>query len=215
MLYKNFILGSLVLMSVTLNALETVKMCPVTIGEKAPAFEADSTQGKINFPQAYAGRWVILFAYPNDFTPVCKAEVRRLNQLKDRFEAINCQLLGFSTDTKATHQAWQNALEKEHGERITFPLIADPKGKIARRYGMIHAKESTEQAVRATYIIDPQGIVRLIEFYPIANGRNVKEILRILRAMQATDKEDVLTPVEWEPHKKAISRKKLLRSLPR
>lgn len=175
------------------------------IGDTAPAFEADTTQGKIKFPDDYAGKWVILFSHPADFTPVCTTEFLTFAVMEPQFAALNCKLIGLSIDSKFAHIAWLRTIAEKvqyKGHRnitVTFPVIEDIRMDVARRYGMVQPAASTTQAVRAVFFIDPQAKVRAVIYYPLSNGRNIGEVLRLLIAMQTSDKFKVATPADWQP----------------
>lgn len=172
------------------------------IGDKAPAFEAVTTQGNIKFPEDFKGKRVILFSHPADFTPVCTTEFMTFGSMIDQFDALNVQLLGLSVDSLYSHIAWLRKIrelewkDKKHID-ITFPLIEDIRMDIAKQYGMIQPGASNTQAVRAVFVIDPKGIVRTILYYPLSTGRNFDEIKRIVIALQKADRENVATPADW------------------
>ncbi|MFA6845928.1 MAG: peroxiredoxin [Sphaerochaetaceae bacterium] len=173
------------------------------IGDKAPAFHAITTQGEIDFPADYTGKWVILFSHPADFTPVCSTEFMTFASMANEFKAINTELVGLSVDSLYAHIAWLRKLQElewnghKHVE-VKFPLIEDIKMDIARKYGMIQS-QSTTQAVRAVFVVDPEGVVRTILYYPASTGRNMDEIKRIVLALQKADAEHVATPANWKP----------------
>ena len=151
------------------------------IGDKAPSFEAVTTQGPIRFPEDYAGRWIILFSHPSDFTPVCTSEFMTFAARSDEFEALNCQLVGLSVDGLYSHIAWLRTIRDkivyrgmQHVE-VRFPLIADLRMKVANLYGMIQPGESSTSAVRAVFFIDPDATIRAVIYYPLALGRNFDE----------------------------------------
>lgn len=175
------------------------------IGDDAPAFKASTTQGEINFPEQFEGKWVILFSHPADFTPVCTSEFITFASLNDEFAAMNCQLLGLSVDGLYSHIAWLRAITEKieyrgmKNVRIKFPLIDDISMKIARRYGMIQPNESNTRAVRAVFFIDPKAKIRAIIYYPLSLGRNFDELKRVLVALQTSDKFGVSTPADWRP----------------
>lgn len=174
------------------------------IGDKAPSFTAVTTQGTINFPKDYEGKWVILFSHPADFTPVCTTEFMTFASMMDEFTALNTQLIGLSVDSLYAHIAWLrkiNELEWKGMKNIevTFPLIEDIKMDVARKFGMIQPNQSTTQAVRAVFIIDPKGFIRTILYYPLSMGRNFDEIKRIILALQKADRDHVATPADWRP----------------
>jgi peroxiredoxin (alkyl hydroperoxide reductase subunit C) len=198
-------------MSETINHTDTYPTMLPLIGDKAPAFIAETTQGIINFPEDYLGHWTILFSHPSDFTPVCTTEFIMFAQLSQEFEALNTRLLGLSIDSLSSHIAWLYAIEEQvkfHGLdhiNIPFPLIADLSQDVARKYGMIHPKNSTTKTVRAVFFIDPQGTIRTILYYPASTGRNFDEILRILISLQTSDAFDISTPANWRPGDDVIS----------
>lgn len=177
------------------------------IGSKAPSFEAQTTKGTLAFPQDYEGKWVVLFSHPADFTPVCETEFKRLARMVTDLEHSNVYFIGLSTDSVDMHDRWKGSLEKRMGKRrkINFPIIADTKHTISKKYGMIHPQTSKQEAIRAVYIIDPNDIIRAILFYPSTTGRNFHEIKRLVLALQESDKHDVFTPAEWQPGDKTIT----------
>ena len=173
------------------------------IGDPAPHFEAVTTQGKIKFPEDYQGKWVILFSHPADFTPVCTTEFMTFASMADEFKQLNTELIGLSVDSLYAHIAWLRKIQElewngmKHVE-VKFPLIEDIKMDVANKFGMIQS-QSTTQAVRAVFIIDPKAIIRVILYYPAAVGRNFDEIKRALLALQKADKDSVATPANWRP----------------
>lgn len=175
------------------------------IGDEAPAFTAETTQGVINFPKDYKGKWVILFSHPADFTPVCTTEFMTFAILSDEFKAMNTELVGLSVDSLSSHIAWLHEIEKGVQFRgmknvhVSFPLIADLNMKVSKLYGMIHPNASDTKAVRAVFFIDPQSKIRTILYYPASTGRNFDEIKRILTSLQVGDAFDKATPADWEP----------------
>ncbi len=182
---------------------ETTFRMPL-IGDKAPSFKAITTQGEINFPEDYSGKWAILFSHPADFTPVCTTEFMTFASMADEFRALNTELIGLSVDSLYAHIAWLrniNNLEWNGKKNIEvkFPLIEDIRMDVAKKYGMIQPGQSNTQAVRAVFVVDPNGIIRLILYYPLSTGRNFDEIKRIIQALQKTDAEGVATPADWRP----------------
>jgi peroxiredoxin (alkyl hydroperoxide reductase subunit C) len=175
------------------------------IGDKAPEFEATTTQGVINFPRDYSGEWVILFSHPADFTPVCTSEFMTFANLEDEFTKANCKLVGLSIDGIYSHIAWLRTIKEKiefNGMKnieVKFPLIEDITMEVAKKYGMIQPGESKTQAVRAVFFIDPDSTIRAIIYYPLSLGRNFEEIYRALIAMQTSDKFSVATPADWNP----------------
>ena len=180
------------------------------IGEKAPAFEAVTTQGKINFPADFKGKWKILFSHPADFTPVCPSEFMTFGKMADEFEALNCQLVGLSVDGLYSHIAWLRTIREKieykgmKDVEIHFPLIDDVSMKVAKLYGMIQPGESETSAVRAVFFIDPKDTIRTIMYYPLALGRNFDEIKRVLIGLQTVDNFGVALPADWRPGDEVI-----------
>jgi peroxiredoxin (alkyl hydroperoxide reductase subunit C) len=180
------------------------------IGDKAPSFTAQTTNGTVNFPEDYKGKWVILFSHPADFTPVCTTEFITFAQREKEFNALNTELIGLSIDSLHSHIAWLRAIENLHfrnykNTKVKFPLIVDISMKVSNLYGMIHPNTgNTTQAVRAVFIIDPEGIIRTILYYPSSTGRNFDELLRIIQALQKSDKEGIATPADWRPGEPVI-----------
>jgi len=174
------------------------------IGEQAPAFEAETTQGKIKFPDDFKGKWVVFFSHPADFTPVCTTEFMTFASMQKEFEALNCQLLGLSIDSTFSHIAWLRTIKERieykgmKGVEVNFPVISDLTMEVSRRFGMLQPAASTTQAVRAVFIIDPKATVRAILYYPLSNGRNMHEIKRLLIAIQHSDEHKIATPANWE-----------------
>ncbi len=174
------------------------------IGEKAPAFTAVTTQGQINFPEDYVGKWVILFSHPADFTPVCTTEFMTFANMIDEFKALNTELIGLSVDSLYAHIAWLRKIQDLEWKgmknlEVKFPLIEDIRMDVANKYGMIQPGQSNTQAVRAVFVIDPEGKIRTILYYPLSMGRNFDEIKRIIQALQKADKDNVATPADWRP----------------
>lgn len=175
------------------------------IGDRAPEFKAVTTQGEINFPVQYRGKWVILFSHPADFTPVCTSEFMTFATMEEQFEAANCKLVGLSVDGLYSHIAWLRTIQEKiefkgmKNVEVTFPLIEDITMEIAHKYGMIQPGESSTKAVRAVFFIDPKGIIRAIIYYPLSLGRNFDELYRALIAMQTADIFNVATPADWQP----------------
>ncbi|MHB1350555.1 MAG: peroxiredoxin [Desulfobulbus sp.] len=180
------------------------------IGDKAPSFKAVTTQGEINFPEQYAGSWVILFSHPADFTPVCTSEFMTFATREEQFAQVNCKLVGLSVDGLYSHIAWLRSVKEKIEYRgmknveVKFPLIEDITMEVARKYGMIQPGESTTKAVRAVFVIDPKGIVRTVIYYPLSLGRNFDELYRVVVALQAADAFGVATPADWQPGDEVI-----------
>ena len=174
------------------------------IGDTAPSFSAVTTQGNINFPEDYKGKWVILFSHPADFTPVCTTEFMTFGSMMDEFKALNTELVGLSVDSIYSHIAWLRKIQElewndKKNIEVKFPLIEDIKMEVASKYGMIQPGQSTTQAVRAVFIIDPESKIRTILYYPLSTGRNFDEIKRIVIALQKADKDACATPADWRP----------------
>jgi len=174
------------------------------IGEQAPSFTAITTQGEINFPEDFKGKWVILFSHPADFTPVCTTEFMTFASMIDEFKALNTELVGLSVDSLYSHIAWLRKIQELEWNglknvEVTFPLIEDIRMEVANKYGMIQPGQSNTQAVRAVFVIDPQAKIRTILYYPLSLGRNFDEIKRIILALQKADKDGVATPADWRP----------------
>jgi peroxiredoxin (alkyl hydroperoxide reductase subunit C) len=182
---------------------ETMNRLPL-IGDKAPAFSALTTNGRVNFPEDYAGKWVLFFSHPSDFTPVCTTEFMTLASMKDEFKEINVELLGLSVDSLYSHIAWIRAIEDMEWKgmknvKVDFPVIADLNTKVSTKYGMLQPNVSSTQAVRAVFLIDPEGIIRSIVYYPLSTGRNFEEIKRMIMAIQKADEAHCSTPADWRP----------------
>lgn len=174
------------------------------IGDMAPDFEAMTTAGKLRFSEFNKGSWVVLFSHPADFTPVCTTEMSGFAIREEEFKALNTKLMGLSIDSIHAHVAWVHNVKEKLGILMKFPIIADIDMKVSKLYGMLQPGESETAAVRAVFIIDPNGKVRLIMYYPLNVGRNMDEILRALKALQTADKYKVALPLDWQPGDKAI-----------
>jgi len=173
------------------------------IGEPAPDFEAETTQGPIKL-SAQKGKWVVLFSHPADFTPVCTTEFLAFAEIYDELKALNVQLIGLSVDSISAHLAWVHAIKEKMGVAVPFPIIADLTMKVAKKYGMIHLGQSSTAAVRCVFFIDDKGIMRAMIYYPLQNGRFMPEIIRLVKALQTTDKFKVSTPANWQPGEKVV-----------
>ena len=175
------------------------------IGDKAPSFTAKTTQGIINFPEDFSGKWKILFSHPADFTPVCTSEFMTFASMQKDFDALNCQLVGLSVDGLYSHIAWLRTIKDKieykgmKDVEVTFPLIEDITMEVAKKYGMIQPNENSTQAVRAVFFVDPKGIIRTIIYYPLSLGRNFDELKRILLGLQTADEFGVALPADWRP----------------
>ena len=175
----------------------------VKIGMQAPEFEAETTMGNISL-EDYKGKWLVFFSHPGDFTPVCTTEIIAFSKANKYFEKINTKLLGLSVDSNASHLAWINDIYRKTKIAVPFPIIADRNGEIARKYGMISNNVSSTETVRNVYIIDTNGIVRLILVYPLNVGRNIPEIIRVVEALQTAIDNNGATPANWIPCEKII-----------
>jgi len=174
------------------------------IGDKAPEFTALTTTGKVHFPEDYKGKWVLFFSHPSDFTPVCTTEFMTLASMQEEFREMNVELLGLSVDSLYSHIAWIRRIEELEWKgmkniKVTFPVIADLNTKVSTKYGMLQPNVSSTQAVRAVFVIDPEGVIRSIIYYPLTTGRNFEEIKRMIRAIQKSDEVHCSTPADWQP----------------
>jgi len=197
------IIGLLILSGLRVMAQYSGDRMPM-IGEAAPVFKATTTHGEINFPKDYSGSWVVLFSHPSAFTPVCTSEFMEMEKMAKDFSDINCALISLSTDGLQAQYEWVKTIRDEiefkgmKDVEISFPIIADSEMKVAKLYGMIHPNISKDKTVRTVFIIDPEGMVRAMMYYPISNGRNTSEIYRLVKAIQTTDEYDVATPADWK-----------------
>ncbi|GAB7080023.1 peroxiredoxin [Megalodesulfovibrio paquesii] len=166
------------------------------LGEKLPKIKAQTTMGPIKLPHDMKGRWFVLFSHPADFTPVCTTEFVAFQKRAAEFRALNCELIGLSIDQIFSHIKWIDWIEEKLGVSIDFPVIADDMGDIAKSLGMLHPGKGSN-TVRAVFIVDPEGVIRLMIYYPQEIGRNMDEILRALKALQASDKNMVAVPAGW------------------
>lgn len=192
------LLLSLLMVTVAVAQKEQIPL----IGSKAPSFTAQTTQGELTFPDDYGKSWKILFSHPKDFTPVCSSEILELAYMQKELASMNVKVAVVSTDNLDQHKMWVAHLQeldyKDRGpQTINFPLIDDATMVVSKTYGMLHAPTSTSRDIRGVFIIDPNNIVRSVNFYPVQVGRNMVEIERIVSALQTTDSEMVLTPANW------------------
>lgn len=167
------------------------------LNEPAPAFDALTTHGRRTLAD-YRGRWLILFSHPADFTPVCTTEFMAFANRAEAFAALDTELLGLSIDSHYAHIAWVRSIKDRFGVEIPFPIIADLDMKVAQSFGMIQPGASDTQAVRATFVIDPEGLLRAMVYYPMANGRSVDEFVRLVKALQTSDAHKIATPENWQ-----------------
>ena len=168
------------------------------IGDIAPDFHARTTRGEVSLSQ-FRGKWIVFFSHPADFTPVCTSEFVALARAAPDFEGLGAVLLGLSVDSLYSHIAWLHAIRERFGVEVTFPVIEDPSAKIGHAYHMLADDAEDTSAVRATYFIDPDGVIRAMTWYPLTVGRSVQEMIRMLTALQRTAANEVLTPEGWRP----------------
>lgn len=173
------------------------------LGAQAPAFQAETTHGTIRL-EDFRGSWLILFSHPADFTPVCTTEFIAFAEIAPELRKRNVELLGLSIDSTYSHIAWVRNIEQHFGVKIPFPVIADLNKEVASLYGMIMPGESKTETSRCVFVIDPNGLLRAMIYYPLTTGRNMDEILRLIDALQVTDKHGVATPANWRPGQKVI-----------
>ena len=182
-----------------MNAVTEDSRCRMLrIGDIAPDFSARSTMGDFTLSD-YLGKWLVFFSHPADFTPVCTTEFIGLANAEKQFAALNCSLVGLSVDSLFSHLAWLRAIRDAFGVSIEFPVIEDPGMIVGRAYGMIDESSQDSAAIRSTYFIDPEGVIRAITTYPHNVGRSVSEMLRMVSALQRADGDRVLTPEGWHP----------------
>ncbi len=166
------------------------------LGDKFPEMEVKTTHGVKKLPHDYKGKWVVLFSHPGDFTPVCTTEFVSFAKKADEFKKANAELLGLSIDQVHSHIKWTEWINEKLDVKIPFPIIADDMGKVAQTIGMVHPGKGTN-TVRAVFLIDPKGFIRLVLYYPQEIGRNMDEVLRALKALQVSDENGVATPANW------------------
>jgi alkyl hydroperoxide reductase subunit AhpC len=176
----------------------------IRLGDEAPNFSADSTEGNIDFQSWKSGAWAVLFSHPADFTPVCTTELGATAKLKGEFDKRNVKAIAVSVDPVEDHRGWAPDIAEVGGTALNFPIIADPDRKVSELYDMIHPGEGDTSTVRSVFIIDPKNKVRLTLTYPKSVGRNFDEIVRVIDALQLTDKAPVSTPADWTPGSKVI-----------
>lgn len=176
----------------------------IRIGETAPNFTVETTNGEIDFHEFIGDNWVFFFSHPADFTPVCTTEMGRTAQLAEAFAERGVKPLGLSTDTVEEHNKWIADVDDTQNTTLKFPIVADPDLKVAKLYGMIHEAESVTAAVRSVFIIDPNKKMRLTMTYPMNVGRNFDEIMRVIDALQLGDEKSIATPADWRPGDEVI-----------
>jgi len=168
------------------------------LNEPAPDFEAETTHGVLRLSD-FRGSWLILFSHPADFTPVCTTEFVGFAKIFPELQKRNVNLIGLSVDSIYAHIGWVRNIEEKLGVKIPFPVIADLNKEVASAYGMVMSGASTTEAVRCVFLIDPEGVLRLMLYYPLTTGRNMQEILRVVDALQTSDEHGVATPANWVP----------------
>ena len=170
----------------------------IRIGDIAPDFEQDSTEGRIKFHDWINGKWAVLFSHPKDFTPVCTTELGAVSKLKAEFEKRNAKPIAVSVDDVPSHKGWIGDIEETQQAKMNFPILADPDRKVSNLYDMIHPAANDTLTVRSVFFIDPNKKVRAMITYPASTGRNFAEILRVLDSLQLTDHHQVATPADWK-----------------
>ncbi|GGD11509.1 peroxiredoxin [Pontibacillus salipaludis] len=173
------------------------------IGDEAPSFQAATSRGNLSL-EDYKGKWVVLFSHPSDFTPVCTTEFVAFQEIYPELKEMNTELLGLSVDSVPSHIAWIRSIEENFNTTIEFPVIADLDKQVAMKYGMIMPGESQVETSRAVFVIDDKQKIRSIIYYPLTTGRNMQEILRLVKALQTTDEHGVSTPANWTEGDKAV-----------
>ena len=174
------------------------------LGQVAPDFEQATSEGHIRFHEWLGASWGVLFSHPKDFTPVCTTELGEVARLRPEFDRRGVKVIGLSVDSLENHAGWNADIEETQGQRVNFPMFADPDRKVSTLYGMIHPDADPALTVRVVFVIDPQKKIRLMLTYPPSAGRNFHEILRVIDSLQLTDKHKVATPVNWRPGERAI-----------
>jgi len=174
------------------------------LGQTAPDFEQDSTEGPISFHAWLGASWGVLFSHPKDFTPVCTTELGQVARLKPEWDRRSVRPIALSVDPVESHAAWAGDIAETQGQAVNYPILADADRRVANLYGMIHPQSDPNLTVRAVYVIDPDKRIRLILTYPPSTGRNFQEILRAIDSLQLTDAEQVATPADWLPGEAAI-----------
>jgi alkyl hydroperoxide reductase subunit AhpC len=174
------------------------------LGDEAPNFQAETTEGQIDFYDWKGDSWAVLFSHPKDFTPVCTTELGYTAKLKPEFDKRNVKVLGLSVDDAANHDKWADDIEETQGTRPNFPIIADSDRKVADLYDMIHPNASDTLTVRSVFVIGPDNKVKLTLTYPASTGRNFDEVLRVIDSLQLTAQHKVATPVNWNPGEEVI-----------
>ena len=174
------------------------------LGQVAPDFEADTTEGRIRFHEWLGHSWGVIFSHPKDYTPVCTTELGYTAKLKPEFDKRGVKVIGLSVDTLDRHEGWNQDIAETQGTPVNFPMISDPDKTVAHLYGMIHPEADASVTVRTVFVIDPNKKIRLMLIYPPSAGRNFDEVLRVIDSLQTTDKYKVATPVNWKPGDRTI-----------
>ncbi|KAJ9296296.1 hypothetical protein DTO271G3_5437 [Paecilomyces variotii] len=182
------------------------RAAPLRLGSIAPNFDAETTNGKINFHEFIGDNWVVLFSHPDDFTPICTTELGAFAKLEPEFAARGVKLIGLSANNIDSHKEWIKDIDEVTGSNLKFPIISDPERKVAHLYDMVDYDDTTNVdqkgialTIRSVFVIDPKKKIRLIISYPASTGRNTAEVLRVVDALQTTDKNGVTTPINWLP----------------
>ena len=179
-------------------------MPQLNLGQLAPDFTAETTEGRIQFADWARDSWVVIFSHPRDFTPVCTTELGEAARLKPEFDARGVKIIALSVDPLDRHAAWADDIAQTQGHALNFPMIADPDRHVSELYGMIHPEADPSITVRTVYVLDPARKVRLMLTYPPSTGRNFIEVLRVIDSLQLTDRQKVATPVNWQKGERAI-----------
>ncbi len=174
------------------------------LGDEAPDFTAETTEGTISFHEWKGDSWAVFFSHPADYTPVCTTELGRVGQLSDEWAKRNTKVIAVSVDPVQDHQGWKGDIEEVAGTTVDYPLIADPDKKVSELYDMIHPGAGDTSSVRSVFIVDPSNKIRLTLTYPKSAGRNFDEVLRVLDALQMNDAGPYSTPADWVPGQKVI-----------
>ncbi|WP_159350121.1 peroxiredoxin [Roseomonas harenae] len=174
------------------------------LGQIAPDFEAETTEGRIRFHEWLGNSWGVIFSHPKDYTPVCTTELGYTAKLKPEFDRRGVKVIGLSVDTLDRHEGWNADIAETQGSAVNFPMISDADKKVSTLYGMIHPEADAAVTVRTVFVIDPNKKIRLMMVYPPSTGRNFDEVLRVIDSLQATDEHKVATPVNWRPGDRAI-----------
>ncbi len=169
----------------------------IRLGDEAPDFSADTTEGQLDFHDWKGDSWAVLFSHPKDYTPVCTTELGQVAKLKDQFDARGVKVIGLSVSSLVDHEGWDADIEATQGTALNFPLIADPDRKVADLYDMVHPEADDTATVRSVFVVGPDNKVQLTLTYPAATGRNFDEVLRVIDSLQLTAREKLATPVDW------------------